>query len=205
VTGYPAEADDYLRISSSRLPVVIAILSSVMFLSLTFILRALLAPALTVLLNLLSVAVAFGVLAVVSGLPSGSPIGGWGHIDTIGAVAIFAISFGVSIDYSVFILVRMREEFDHTGDHKNAVRIGVDRTSRVIMGAALMMVAVFAAFATSGLAIVSQLGVGLTVAILMDATIIRLVLLPALLLWIGERSWWLPASLERLIGNRHAA
>jgi RND superfamily putative drug exporter len=205
VTGYPAEADDYLRVSSSRLPIVIAILSFVMLMSLIFILRALLAPALTVLLNLLSVAVAFGVLALVSGLPDGSPIGGWGQIDTIGAVAIFAIAFGVSIDYSVFILVRMREEFDRTGDHRSAVRIGVGRTSRVIMGAALMMVAVFAAFATSGLAIVSQLGVGLTVAILMDATVIRLVLLPALLLWIGERSWWLPGPLGGLFGNRRVA
>jgi RND superfamily putative drug exporter len=202
VTGASAQVDDYSRVSSSRLPVVIAIVSLVMFVSLIFILRAIFAPAVTVLLNLISVAVAFGVLAIVSGLPSGSPIGHWGHIDTIGAVAIFAIAFGVSIDYSVFILVRMREEFDRTGDHRNAVRSGVDRTRRVIMGAALMMVAVFAAFATSGLAIVSQLGVGLTVAILMDATVIRLMLLPALLLSIGERSWWLPASLERLIGNR---
>jgi len=197
VSGGPAELNDYSQASRSRLPLVIAVVSLVTFLSLVIVLRAVVVAAATVLLNLLSVAVAFGVLALIAGLPSGSPLGDWSYIDTIGAVAIFAIAFGVSIDYSVFILVRMREEFDRTGDHALAVRVGVHRTGRVITGAALMMVAVFAAFATSSLAIVSQLGTGLTVAILLDATVIRLVLLPALLLLIGERSWWLPKPLDR--------
>jgi putative drug exporter of the RND superfamily len=201
VAGGPAELNDYSHASRSRLPIVIAVVSLVTFLTLVIVLRAIIASALTVLLNLVSVAVAFGVLALVSELPSGAPIGNWGYIDTIGAVAIFAIAFGVSIDYSVFILVRMREEFDRTKDHEASVWIGVQRTGRVITGAALMMVVVFAAFATSSLAIVSQLGTGLTVAILMDATVIRLVLLPALLLLVGERSWWLPASIGRLIGS----
>ena len=201
VAGGPAELNDYSHASRSRLPIVIAVVSLVTFLTLVLVLRAIIVSALTVLLNLVSVAVAFGVLALVSELPSGAPIGNWEYIDTIGAVAIFAIAFGVSIDYSVFILVRMREEFDRTNDHEAAVWIGVQRTGRVITGAALMMVVVFAAFATSSLAIVSQLGTGLTVAILMDATVIRLVLLPALLLLVGKRSWWLPASIGRLIGN----
>jgi len=201
VAGDLAELTDYAHVSSSKLPLVVAVVSFLTFLSLVMILRAILVPAIAVLLNLLSVAVAFGVLSLVSGLPSGSPLGHWEYIDTIGAVAIFAIAFGVSIDYSVFILVRMREEFDRTHDHEAAVRVGVRRTGRVITGAALMMVAVFAAFATSNLAIVAQLGTGLTVAILLDATIIRLVLLPSLLLLVGERSWWLPAPLGRLIGD----
>jgi len=200
VTGDLAELTDYAHVSSSRLPIVIAVVSLLTFLSLVVVLRAVLVSALAVLLNLLSVAVAFGVLSLLSALPSGAPIGHWGYIDTVGAVAIFAIAFGVSIDYSVFILVRMREEFDRTRDHEAAVWVGIQRTGRVITGAALMMVTVFAAFATSNLAIVAQLGAGLTVAILLDATIIRLVVLPALLLLIGERSWWLPAPLGRLIG-----
>jgi len=199
VAGAPAELSDYSQSSKSRLPIVIAVVSLVTFMSLMLVLRAALASLITVFLNLLSVAVAFGVLALISDLPSGAPIGHWGYIDTIGAVAIFAIAFGVSIDYSVFILVRMREEFDRTGEHEAAVWIGVQRTGRVITGAALMMVVVFAAFATSNLAIVSQLGAGLTVAILMDATIIRLVLLPALLLLAGKGSWWLPQPIERMV------
>jgi putative drug exporter of the RND superfamily len=199
VAGDLAELNDYADASGSRLPIVITVVSLVTFLCLVLILRAIVVPAITVLLNLLSVGVAFGVLALVSRLPTDAPIGDWGYIDTVGAVAIFAIAFGVSIDYSVFILVRMREEFDRHKDHEAAVWVGVRRTKRIITGAALMMVAVFAAFATSNLAIVSQLGLGLTVAILMDATVIRLVLLPALLLLIGERSWWLPGPLSRIL------
>jgi RND superfamily putative drug exporter len=205
VAGGPAEFNDYARTSKSSLPVVIAVVSLVTFLSLVIILRALLVPALTVLLNLLSVAAAFGVLALLSELPSGAPLGNWEYIDTIGAIAIFAIAFGLSIDYSVFILVRIREDFDRHGDNAAAVRFGVQRTGRVITGAAIIMVAVFATFATSSLTIVSQLGIGLTVAILVDATIIRLVLLPALLLLIGERCWWLPAPLGRLIADLRLA
>jgi RND superfamily putative drug exporter len=92
-----------------------------------------------------------------------------------------------------------------SNDHKRAVAFGVERTGRVITGAAVMMVAVFAAFATSSLAIVSQLGVGLTVAILMDATVIRLVLLPSLLLLVGDRAWWAPRSLDRALRTSGAA
>lgn len=201
VTGGRAEVHDYARASRSRLPIVIAVVSLVTFLILVIVLRSIFVPALTVLLNLLSVAVAFGALALLSGLPSGFPLGGWGYIDNIGAVTIFAIAFGLSIDYSVFILTRMREEFDRHSDHETAVWVGVRRTGRVITGAALMMVAVFAAFGTANLAIVSQLGIGLTVAVLMDATVIRLVLLPAALLLIGERCWWLPAPLSRFLAD----
>lgn len=205
VAGGPAEAYDYSHASSSRLPIVIAVVSLVTFLSLVVILRSVFVPAITVFLNLVSVAVAFGVLALASELPSGAPFGHWAYVDSIGAVAIFAIAFGVSIDYSVFILARMKEEFEQTNDHKAAVWASVHRTGRVITGAAMMMVAVFAAFATSNLAIVSQLGVGLTVAILLDATVIRLVLLPALLLVTGERCWWFPASFGRALGHlRHS-
>jgi len=205
VAGGPAQDHDYEEASSSRLPVVVIAVALVTFLCLVLVLRAVIASAIAVLLNLLSVAVAFGALALVSDLPSGALIGNWGYIDTIGAVAIFAIAFGVSIDYSVFILARMREEFDKSNDHKRAVAFGVERTSRVITGAAVMMVAVFAAFATSSLAIVSQLGLGLTVAILIDATVIRLVLLPALLLLVGDRAWWSPSSLDRALRTRGAA
>jgi RND superfamily putative drug exporter len=205
VAGGPAQDHDYEEASNSLLPMVVIAVALVTFLCLVLVLRAVIASAIAVLLNLLSVAVAFGALALVSDLPSGALIGNWGYIDTIGAVAIFAIAFGVSIDYSVFILARMREEFDNSNDHKRAVAFGVERTGRVITGAAIMMVAVFAAFATSSLAIVSQLGLGLTVAILMDATVVRLVLLPALLLLVGDRAWWLPSGLDRALRTRGAA
>lgn len=199
VAGGPAVLHDYAHTSGSRLPIVIGIVSLMTFICLVLVLRAIIVSVVAVLLNLISVAIAFGVLSLVAALPDGAPIGHWEYIDTIGAVAIFAIAFGVSIDYSVFILARMREEFDQHGDHKVAVQVGVQRTGRIVTGAALMMIVVFTAFATSSLAIVSQLGAGLTAAILMDATVIRLVLLPTLLLLIGKRCWWLPLPLARFL------
>jgi putative drug exporter of the RND superfamily len=197
VSGGRAEVNDYTHATSDRLPLVVGLVCLVTFACLTLVLRSLLVPLVAVLLNLLSVGAAFGTLALAALLPAGAPIGHWGYIDTIGAIAIFAIAFGVSIDYSVFILMRMREEFDQHGDHASAVRTGVRRTRRVVTGAALMMVAVFVAFATSELAIVGQLGVGLSVALFVDATVIRIAFLPALLLKIGPRCWWFPARLDR--------
>jgi RND superfamily putative drug exporter len=93
----------------------------------------------------------------------------------------------------------MREHYDRHGDNDAAIRFGLDKTARVITGAAAIMLAVFIAFASAPLATVSQLGVGLTVAVILDATVVRIVLLPALMLLIGDRVWWLPKSLERAL------
>ena len=114
---------------------------------------------------------------------------------------IFGVVFGLSIDYAVFLLVRMKERYDRDGDHPAAVEFGLEKTARVITGAAAIMMAVFIAFAGAPIATVSQLGIGLTVAVLLDATVVRIVLLPALMLLIGERVWWLP----RPLGARPAA
>jgi RND superfamily putative drug exporter len=112
---------------------------------------------------------------------------------------IFGVVFGLSIDYAVFLLVRMRERYDATGDHAGSIAFGLEKTARVITGAAAIMMAVFIAFAGAPIATVSQLGVGLTVAVLLDATVVRIVLLPALMLLIGDRVWWLPKPLERAL------
>ena len=112
---------------------------------------------------------------------------------------IFGLVFGLSIDYAVFLLSRMREHYDREGDHAAAIKFGLDKTARVITGAAAIMMAVFIAFGAAPSATVSQLGVGLTVAVILDATVVRIVLLPALMLLIGERVWWLPRGLERIM------
>jgi RND superfamily putative drug exporter len=112
---------------------------------------------------------------------------------------IFGVVFGLSIDYAVFLLVRMKEHYDRDGDSAAAVEFGLEKTARVITGAAAIMMAVFIAFAGAPIATVSQLGVGLTVAVLLDATVVRIVLLPALMLLIGDKVWWLPRSLERVL------
>jgi RND superfamily putative drug exporter len=112
---------------------------------------------------------------------------------------IFGVIFGLSIDYAVFLLMRMRESYDQDGDHKKAISFGLEKTARVITGAALIMMAVFVVFAGAPIATVSQLGIGLTVAVLLDATVVRIVLLPALMLLLGDRVWWLPKWMDRVL------
>ena len=141
----------------------------------------------------------FGVLTALNHVPAGVPFGGHEYIDAVGATMIFGIVFGLSIDYAVFLLLRMREHYDREGDNAAAIEFGLEKTARVITGAAAIMMAVFIAFAGSSLATVSQLGIGLTVAVILDATVVRIVLLPALMLLIGDRVWWLPRPLQRLL------
>ena len=144
-------------------------------------------------------AVAFGVLTLLFNVPAGYPLGGHTYVDAVGAVAIFGVVFGLSIDYAVFLLMRMRESYDKDGDNAKAISAGLEKTARVITGAAAIMMAVFVVFAGAPIATVSQLGVGLAVAVLLDATVVRIVLLPALMLIIGDRIWWLPERLARVL------
>ncbi len=169
------------------------------FLILVVVLRALVLAAVAVLLNLITVAVAFGVLTLLFEVPDGWPLGGHSYVDAIGAAGIFGIVFGLSIDYAVFLLMRMREHYENSASNEEAIVFGLERTARVITGAAAIMMAVFVAFAGAPIATISQLGVGLAVAVLLDATVVRIVLLPALMLLLGERVWWLPQWLERIL------
>ncbi|MGN6816981.1 MAG: MMPL family transporter [Solirubrobacterales bacterium] len=199
VAGGPATLNTYSRVARDRIPYVVAAISVVTFLVLVLILRALPLAALAVGLNLATVGVAFGILTLLTYLPAGWPLGGHAYIDAIGATLIFGVVFGLSIDYAVFLLVRMREHREAGGDHGDSISFGIEKTARVITGAAAIMMAVFVAFGGSSIATVSQLGVGLTIAVLLDATVIRIVLLPALMLLIGDRVWWLPRPLARVL------
>ncbi|HEU4392848.1 MAG TPA: MMPL family transporter [Solirubrobacterales bacterium] len=199
VAGGAAQLNDYSRVTRDIIPLVVVAITIATFLVLVVVLRALLLAALAVALNLATVGVAFGILTMLSSLPADLPFGGREYIDAVGAVMIFGIVFGLSIDYAVFLLVRMREHYDREGDNAAAIEFGLDKTARVITGAAAIMMAVFIAFAGSSLATVSQLGIGLTVAVILDATVVRIVLLPALMLLIGDRVWWLPRWMQRAI------
>jgi putative drug exporter of the RND superfamily len=199
VTGAAAELIDYTNVISERIPVMIAVITLATFLILVVILRALLLAALAVALNLITVAVAFGVLTLLFDVPEGWPLGGHTYVDAIGAAGIFGIIFGLSIDYAVFLLMRMREHYENNASNKEAIVFGLDKTARVITGAAAIMMAVFVAFAGADIATVSQLGTGLAVAVLLDATVVRIVLLPALMLLLGDRVWWLPRPLQRIL------
>jgi RND superfamily putative drug exporter len=112
---------------------------------------------------------------------------------------MFGVVFGLSIDYAVFLLMRMKESYDSDGDHTKAISHGLEKTARVITGAAAIMMAVFIAYASAPIATVSQLGIGLTIAVLLDATVVRIVLLPALMLLLGDRVWWLPKWMDRIL------
>jgi len=199
ITGAAAELIDYTSVISERLPLMIAVITLATFLILVVILRALLLAAIAVALNMVTVAVAFGVLTLLFDVPAGWPLGGHTYVDAIGAAGIFGIIFGLSIDYAVFLLMRMREHYENNSSNKEAIEFGLEKTARVITGAAAIMMAVFVAFAGANIATVSQLGTGLTVAVILDATVVRIVLLPALMLLLGDRVWWLPQPLERIL------
>jgi len=199
VSGGGAILNDYGAATKARLPLVIGAVILITFLILVAILRALPLAALAVVLNLGSVAAAIGVITLVAQIPAGYPLGGHPYIDTVGAAGIFAVTFGLSIDYAVFLLARIRERYERDGDNAAAIAFGLERTAPVITGAAAIMAAVFISFATAPIATVSQMGLGLTVAILLDATVVRIVLLPALMLLLGDRVWWLPAPLDRAL------
>jgi RND superfamily putative drug exporter len=199
VAGGAAQLNDYSRVTRDRIPWVVLAITIATFLVLMVVLRAVLLAAIAVTLNLLTVAVAFGVLTLLFHIPDSWPLGGHNYVDAVGATMIFGLVFGLSIDYAVFLLSRMREHYDAHGDNAAAVEFGLSRTAGVITGAAAIMMAVFIAFAGAPIATVSQLGIGLTVAVILDATVVRIVLLPALMLLLGDRVWWLPKPLQRVI------
>ena len=202
LTGGAATFNAYGEATERRLPFVLGAFVIFTLLALVVILRAPLLALLAVCLNLASVAAAIGVLTLVCQIPAGYPLGGHPYIDTVGAGAIFGVTFGLSIDYAVFLIARMRERYLVDKDNRAAIEFGLEKTAGVITGAAAIMAAVFISFATAPIATVSQMGVGLTVAILLDATVVRIVLLPALMLLLGDRVWRVPRWLDRILPRR---
>jgi RND superfamily putative drug exporter len=199
VAGGAAQLTDYDAITRERIPLVVIAITLVTLLMMIIIVRAPLLAALAVALNLATVGVAFGIIVLLFNVPDGYPGGGHTYVDAIGAVAMFGVVFGLSIDYAVFLLMRMKESYDKDGDNAAAISVGLEKTARVITGAAAIMMAVFIAFAAAPIATVSQLGIGLTIAVLLDATVVRIVLLPALMLLLGDRVWHVPAWLDRIL------
>jgi RND superfamily putative drug exporter len=205
VTGVTANSVDFNNRLSSRVPYVFAFVLALAFLLLLWNFRSLVIPTTAIALNLLSVGAAYGVLVSVFQ-------GGWGlvHVNGVqhGPIAaylplfLFVILFGLSMDYHVFILSRIREGHDQGLNTREAIRSGITHSAGVITSAAIVMVAVFSTFATLSMTSMKQLGVGLAVAILIDATVVRGLLLPAVMTLLGERNWYLPRWLERLISRK---
>jgi len=201
VGGTSSENIDYFDSVIDPAPYVIALVLVLSFLFLTVVFRSVVIAATAVGLNLLSVGAAYGLLVLVFQYGIGADLLGFQDADRIEAwvpLFLFSVLFGLSMDYQVFLLSRIRERFDETRDTTDAVISGVSSTARIITGAALIIVAVFAGFARGDLIMFQQMGFGVAVALLIDATIIRSVVLPSAMKLLGDRNWYLPRWLEWL-------
>src|SRR5205814_3983536 len=201
VTGLTAEWKDSQHQLKSKLPLVVAFVLLFAFALMLVAFRSIVVAVKAILLNLLSVAAAYGVLVLVFQHGVGKSLLGGGAADGVEAVVpllLFVILFGLSMDYHVFIISRIRETFDRGATMDEAVSQGIKSTAGVVTSAAIVMVAVFSIFATLSMLIFKQFGVGLAAAVLIDATLVRGVLLPATMKLLGERNWYLPKWLEWL-------
>ena len=202
VGGQTAGYIDLATQIGDKLPLMIAIVVGLSFVVLLLAFRSLLVPVKAAAMNLLSVAAAYGVVTAVFQLGWGSSLIGLDHpipIVSFVPLLMFAILFGLSMDYEVFLLTQMREHFKAHGDEKRAVTEGLANTGRVITSAASIMVCVFASFVLNGNPVVKEFGVGLAVAIAIDSTVVRCLLVPAIMVLLGRWAWWMPDWLGRLV------
>ncbi|MGE7386447.1 MMPL family transporter [Streptomyces sp. NPDC004126] len=202
VGGAAASLADVGRRTSQRLPAFVAAVLAMSFLLLMLVFRSVLVPLKAVLLNLLSIGAAYGVMvAVFQWGWGGSLIGLEATVPIVSFIPmfLFAILFGLSMDYEVFLLSRVREEYVRAGDNATAVVEGIAGTARIITSAALIMVAVFLSFAVADDPSAKMFGLGLATAILIDATVVRMVLVPATMTLLGRANWWLPKWLDRML------
>jgi RND superfamily putative drug exporter len=207
VGGDTALVKDFFDISDFYTPVIIALVLGLSFLLLTVVFRSIVVPAKAIVMNLLSVGAAYGLIVLL--FQKGGPafaerIADWFGFIQVDAIEswlplfLFSILFGLSMDYQVFLISRIREEYDKTGENSEAVAFGLRTTGGIITGAAVIMVAVFAAFASGRIAGLEQMGFGLAVAVFLDATIVRSILVPSAMKLLGDVNWYLPGWLQWL-------
>jgi RND superfamily putative drug exporter len=201
VAGSVAISIDFTNYLSDRLVIFIGVVLAVSFVLLMMVFRSILVPIKAVLMNIISIASAYGVVVAIFQ---------WGWLKSVFGVEpapiepfvpmmMFAIVFGLSMDYEVFLLSRIREEWDRTRDAVSSVADGLAATARVITAAAAIMIVVFGSFLLDDNRILKLFGVGLAVAVFLDATLVRMLLVPATMALLGDRNWWLPAWLDRIL------
>ena len=201
-TGGPAFLVDFADYTAERLPLFIAVVLGLSFLLLLFVFHSVVVPIKAVIMNLLSIGAAFGLMVAVFQWGWGLEligVGREGPIEAWAPMMLFAIVFGLSMDYEVFLLTRIREEYDRTGDNRRAVADGLAATGRVITAAALIMVCVFGSFVLGELRDLKMLGFGLAAAVFIDATIVRMALVPSFMELMGNANWWAPEWLVRYL------
>jgi RND superfamily putative drug exporter len=202
VGGDTAIFVDFARVLSSKLPLFIGLVVVLSFLLLTMVFRSLLIPLTAAVMNILSIGAAFGVIVAVfqwGWLGSVFQVGLPGPIQSFLPVMLFAILFGLSMDYEVFLMTRIREEYVKSGDNATAVRRGLAATGKTITAAALIMILVFGSFILGGIVVIKQFGLGLAAGIAMDAILIRMAIVPSLMYLFGKANWWFPGWLDRIV------
>jgi RND superfamily putative drug exporter len=201
VGGETAGSEDYFALIRQYTPIVFAFVLGLSFIVLLLVFRSVVVPIKALIMNLLSVGAAYGLLVLVFQEGIGADLLGFTQVERIEAwvpLFLFAVLFGLSMDYHVFLLSRIRERYDETGDNRESIAFGVRSTASIITGAALIMVAVFGGFAMGDLVMFQQMGFGLAVAVAIDATLVRSVLVPASMVLLGDANWYLPRWLSWL-------
>ncbi|MHB9112769.1 MAG: MMPL family transporter [Thermoleophilia bacterium] len=201
VGGLTASFDDVSRIVTDRLPLFIGTVLTLSFILIMVVFRSVLIPVKAVVLNMLSIGAAYGVLVAVFQWGWGGSLlglGTTGPVESFLPMMLFAILFGLSMDYEVFLLSRIKEEYDRTGDNNLAIVRGLSLTARVITAAAAIMITVFGSFVLGDQRIIKEFGFGLAVAVLIDASIVRLILVPSTMEILGKANWWFPRWLHWL-------
>jgi RND superfamily putative drug exporter len=202
VGGFNALTDDFANLLGQRLPLFIAVVIILSFLLLMMVFRSILVPLKAAVMNLLSIGAAYGVIVAIFQWGWGKQLVGVGKEGPIQAflpIMMFAILFGLSMDYEVFLLSRIREEYVRTGNNGQSVADGLSATARVITAAAAIMCTFFLSFVLGDNIIIKLFGIGFASAIFIDATLIRMVIVPSTMELLGDANWWLPAWLDRIL------
>jgi RND superfamily putative drug exporter len=202
VGGATAGSADLASVVTGKLPLFLAVIIGLGFLLLMVAFRSILVPLTAAVMNLLASAASFGVVVAVFQWGWGSEFLGLGKAGPVQAelpLIMLAILFGLSMDYQVFLVSRMHEEWVQSRDNHRAIRIGQTETGRLINAAALIMICVFTAFVFGGQRVIAEYGVGLAAAVAIDAFVLRTVLVPALMHLLGPGNWWLPGWLDRIL------
>jgi RND superfamily putative drug exporter len=187
---------------SAKLPLFIALVVVLSFLLLSIVFRSFVIPLVGAAMNLLSIGAAFGLLVAVIQWGYADPVFGinrTGPVESFLPVMLFAILFGLSMDYQVFLVTRMHEEYLKSGDTRVAVRNGLAATGKTITAAALIMILVFGSFILGGQLVIKEFGIGLAGGILVDAIFIRMAVVPSLMILLGKVNWWFPKKLDRML------
>jgi RND superfamily putative drug exporter len=205
VDGGTAEIVDSVGEMYADFPRAIALIILATYLVLLLLFRSLLLPLKAILMNGLSILASYGALVWVFQEGHLSRFMGFsalGFVEASLPIIMFCVLFGLSMDYEVFLLSRVREEWERTGDNTRAVAVGLQRSGRIITSAALLVVVVTASFVTADVVIIKALGFGIALAVFLDATVVRALLVPSTMKLLGRWNWWLPSPLERLLPRR---